>query len=76
MAIAGRSTGAAALFHPSPLPPYWGKVDMGWQGGRIKGVELIPESEFKRPRIDILVSAFGLYRDVFPRATSFKLVTY
>jgi len=37
-----------------------------WDGrGRIKGVELIPESELKRPRIDILVSASGLYRDVF-----------
>lgn len=38
-----------------------------WDGrGRIKAVELIPESELKRPRIDILVSASGLYRDVFP----------
>jgi cobaltochelatase CobN len=38
-----------------------------WDGrGSIKGVELIPESELKRPRIDILVSASGLYRDVFP----------
>jgi cobaltochelatase CobN len=38
-----------------------------WDGrGYVKGVELIPESELKRPRIDILVSASGLYRDVFP----------
>ncbi|MBN1907392.1 MAG: cobaltochelatase subunit CobN [Deltaproteobacteria bacterium] len=38
-----------------------------WDGrGSIKGVELIPEQELKRPRIDILVSASGLYRDVFP----------
>jgi cobaltochelatase CobN len=38
-----------------------------WDGrGILKGVELIPESELKRPRIDILVNASGLYRDVFP----------
>jgi cobaltochelatase CobN len=38
-----------------------------WNGrGMVKGVELIPESELKRPRIDILVNASGLYRDVFP----------
>jgi cobaltochelatase CobN len=38
-----------------------------WDGrGIIQGVELIPEAELKRPRIDILVNASGLYRDVFP----------
>ncbi len=38
-----------------------------WDGrGIVKGVELIPETELKRPRIDILVNASGLYRDVFP----------
>ena len=34
--------------------------------GILKGIELIPESELGRPRIDILVNASGLYRDVFP----------
>ncbi len=38
-----------------------------WDGrGKVKGVELIPESELGRPRVDILVNASGLYRDVFP----------
>ena len=38
-----------------------------WDGrGVLQGVELIPESELQRPRIDILVNASGLYRDVFP----------
>ena len=38
-----------------------------WDGrGILKGVELIPESELQRPRIDIMVNASGLYRDVFP----------
>ena len=38
-----------------------------WDGrGILQGVELIPESELGRPRIDIVVNASGLYRDVFP----------
>ena len=38
-----------------------------WDGrGIIQEVELIPESELNRPRIDILVNSSGLYRDVFP----------
>lgn len=35
-------------------------------GGRISGVELIPASELDRPRIDVVLSATGLYRDQFP----------
>ena len=34
--------------------------------GRIKGTEIIPYSELKRPRVDIVLSATGLYRDAFP----------
>ncbi|MHC1566839.1 MAG: cobaltochelatase subunit CobN, partial [Candidatus Syntropharchaeia archaeon] len=33
--------------------------------GRVKGVELIPCSELQRPRIDVLVTTSGLYRDTF-----------
>lgn len=36
------------------------------QGGRIEGIELIPREELKRPRIDVVLSATGLYRDHFP----------
>jgi len=34
--------------------------------GRVKDVELIPSSELKRPRIDVLITTSGLYRDTFP----------
>lgn len=35
-------------------------------GGRISGVELIPAGALGRPRIDVVLSATGLYRDQFP----------
>lgn len=34
--------------------------------GRVVGTEIIPASELKRPRIDVVLSATGLYRDAFP----------
>jgi len=33
--------------------------------GRVEGTELIPMSELRRPRVDVVVSATGLYRDAF-----------
>lgn len=41
------------------VKPKWDKR------GRVKGVELIPCSELQRPRIDVLVTTSGLYRDTF-----------
>ncbi len=35
--------------------------------GDIIDVEVIPYSELKRPRIDVVISATGLYRDTFPQ---------
>jgi len=35
-------------------------------GGRVTGVERIPRAELKRARIDVVLSATGLYRDHFP----------
>ncbi|HYG87348.1 MAG TPA: cobaltochelatase subunit CobN [Azospirillum sp.] len=35
-------------------------------GGRVTGVEPIPAAELKRPRVDAVISATGLYRDHFP----------
>ncbi|MEJ5338176.1 MAG: cobaltochelatase subunit CobN [Aquificaceae bacterium] len=35
-------------------------------GGRVVGLEIIPKKELGRPRIDVVVSATGLYRDHFP----------
>ena len=34
--------------------------------GRVTGTEIIPASELKRPRVDVVLSATGLYRDAFP----------
>ncbi len=36
--------------------------------GQVDEVEIIPYSELKRPRIDVVISATGLYRDTFPQA--------
>ena len=36
------------------------------ENGRIVGTEVIPFSELGRPRVDVVVSATGLYRDAFP----------
>ena len=40
--------------------PIWSK------SGRVIGTEIIPYSELKRPRVDVVLSATGLYRDAFP----------
>ncbi|OUR64063.1 hypothetical protein A9Q79_08310 [Methylophaga sp. 42_25_T18] len=34
--------------------------------GRVIGTEIIPAGELKRPRVDVVLSATGLYRDAFP----------
>ncbi|HBS26586.1 MAG TPA: hypothetical protein DD827_05560, partial [Gammaproteobacteria bacterium] len=34
--------------------------------GRVTDTEIIPYSELKRPRVDVVLSATGLYRDAFP----------
>lgn len=50
----------AQVFAALGVRPVWG------EGGRIESVELIPASELGRPRIDVVLSATGLYRDQFP----------
>jgi len=37
-----------------------------WSRGKVKGVELIPSAELGRPRIDVLFTVSGLYRDTYP----------
>ncbi|AWB65803.1 hypothetical protein C2869_04825 [Saccharobesus litoralis] len=34
--------------------------------GRVVGTEIIPYQELNRPRVDVVLSATGLYRDAFP----------
>ncbi len=50
----------AQAFHAMGVRPTWDA------GGRINGVELIPRAELGRARIDVVLSATGLYRDHFP----------
>jgi cobaltochelatase CobN len=39
-----------------------------WQpeSGRVTGIELVPESELGRPRVDVVVRISGFFRDAFP----------
>ncbi len=36
------------------------------EDGRVIDTEIVPGSELKRPRVDVVLSATGLYRDAFP----------
>ena len=42
------------------VKPKWSK------SGRVIGTEIIPYKDLKRPRVDVVMSATGLYRDAFP----------
>ena len=50
----------AQAMAPLGVRPKWD------EGGRLVGVELIPAKELGRPRVDVVLSATGLYRDHFP----------
>ena len=50
----------AQAFYAMGVRPKWDA------GGRINGVELIAREQLGRPRIDVVLSATGLYRDHFP----------
>ena len=42
-------------------------VEPVWdEGGRVTGVQLVPRETLGRPRVDVVLSATGLYRDHFP----------
>ncbi|WP_031529652.1 cobaltochelatase subunit CobN [Dyadobacter crusticola] len=34
--------------------------------GRVKGIEIIPQTQLNRPRVDVVMVPSGLYRDMFP----------
>jgi cobaltochelatase CobN len=50
----------AQILHAIGVRPKWN------QQGNVSGIEVIPFSELGRPRIDVVISATGLYRDAFP----------
>ena len=47
-------------FYAMGVKPRWDDA------GRIAGIEVLPASTLKRPRMDVLVSVTGSYRDQFP----------
>ena len=46
--------------HAMGVKPRWDDA------GRMTGLDVVPASELKRPRLDVLVSVTGSYRDQFP----------
>jgi len=50
----------AQVLYAMGVKPKWSA------SGRVIGTEIIPYSELKRPRVDVVLSATGLYRDAFP----------
>ena len=55
----------AQILYALGIKPIWEK------GGGVSGMEIIPYSELKRPRIDVVISATGLYRDAFPNVMEY-----
>ncbi len=50
----------AQVLYAMGIKPVWD------ESGRVIDTEIIPFKELKRPRVDVVLSATGLYRDVFP----------
>ncbi|MCV6623256.1 MAG: cobaltochelatase subunit CobN [Cellvibrionaceae bacterium] len=50
----------AQVLHAMGVKPVWNRQ------GNITGTEIIPYAELGRPRVDVVISATGLYRDAFP----------
>lgn len=50
----------AQILYAMGVRPQWD------EGGRVSGMEVIPQKELGRPRIDPVISLTGLYRDQFP----------
>lgn len=50
----------AQILYAMGVKPKWD------EGGRVTGMEVIPQKELGRPRIDPVISLTGLYRDQFP----------
>ncbi|MBU2453101.1 MAG: cobaltochelatase subunit CobN, partial [Proteobacteria bacterium] len=47
------------------IHPRWSKA------GKVVGIDLIPAIQLNRPRIDVMITASGLYRDLFPEKMQF-----
>lgn len=58
-------TDLAQILYLMGLKPRWD------ERGIVQGVEVIPMSELKRPRIDVVIQAASLFRDTFPDRMEF-----
>ncbi len=50
----------AQILHAMGVKPVWNEQ------GKVTDTEIIPYSELQRPRVDVIASPTGLYRDAFP----------
>lgn len=55
----------AQILYALGIKPVWA------EGGRVTGMQVIPFSELRRPRVDVVISATGLYRDAFPNVMEY-----
>lgn len=60
-AMKNKGDDIAEILYLLGVKPIWEKTS-----GRVIGLEVIPLEELKRPRIDVIVRASGLFRDAFP----------
>ncbi|MEM4473431.1 MAG: cobaltochelatase subunit CobN [Candidatus Bathyarchaeia archaeon] len=60
-AMKNKGDDIAEILYLMGVKPIWEKTS-----GRVVGLEVIPLNELKRPRIDVVVRASGLFRDTFP----------
>jgi len=51
----------AEILYLMGVKPVWEETS-----GRVKGIEIIPMKDLKRPRIDVTLRISGLFRDAFP----------
>jgi len=56
-----RGDDIAEIFYLMGVKPIWEETS-----GRVKGIEVIPLEELKRPRIDVTLRISGFFRDAFP----------
>ncbi|MEM3383290.1 MAG: cobaltochelatase subunit CobN [Nitrososphaerales archaeon] len=60
-AMKNKGDDIAEILYLLGVKPVWEKAS-----GRVIGLEVIPLEELKRPRIDVVIRASGLFRDTFP----------
>jgi len=55
----------STIMYLTGTKPRWSET------GRVLGIDVIPANQLNRPRIDVMINASGLYRDLFPEKIKF-----